>query len=343
MDRNRTGGSRLRVAMLAVAGVLLLPVIAAGIVLAIAIPMPGESRSGLLGPLTPAERTIAAGLERHVIELSATIGERNARRCYPELTDAAAYVEREISATGWDVTSQRFDTGRVEVRNVEASRQGGKSPGEVVVVGAHYDSAEGTPGADDNASGVAVLIELARLLAEDRPGRTIRLVAFANEEPPCYRTDEMGSVRYARACRARGDDVEAMISLESVGYYSDLPGTQYYPAPLSWFYPDTGDFVGFVGNVGSRSLVRTCVRSFREHASLPSEGVAAPAWIPGIGFSDHWSFWQEGYPAVMVTDTAFFRNSTYHRDGDLPDTLDYDRMARLVTGLAALVRDLSAR
>ena len=342
MATARPAGRRLRIALIALACALLLPVLAAVILLAVAIPMPGESRSAPLDPLTPAERETASRLERHVLELSREIGERNARRCFPELEDAAAYVDREISSAGWTTESQQFDSGRVEVENVVASRPGGKLPGEIVVVGAHYDSAEGTPGADDNASAVALLIELAHALSATTLDRTLRLVAFVNEEPPYFQTDTMGSLVYARSCRDAGDEVVAMISLECLGYYSDAPGSQHYPAPLSWFYPDTGDFVGFVGNVGSRALVRRSVASFREKGVLPSEGIAAPSWIPGIGYSDHWAFWEAGYPAVMVTDTAFFRNSTYHLDGDLPDTLDYERMARLVTGLAALVTDLAS-
>jgi Zn-dependent M28 family amino/carboxypeptidase len=218
---------------------------------------------------------------------------------------------------------------------------------EWIVIGAHYDHlGEGgnrsslSPddkgihnGADDNASGVAVLIELARLV---RSG--VRFVAFANEEAPYFLGPEMGSFVYARE---RGAKVRAMFSLEMLGYYSDVPGSQNYPAPLSMFYPDRGDFIAFVGDLGARSLVRRSIGSFRKHAKFPSEGLAAPSFIPGIAWSDHWSFRKHGYPAVMITDTAFYRYPHYHRASDTPDKLDYERMARVTLGLAEMLNEFA--
>jgi Zn-dependent M28 family amino/carboxypeptidase len=206
---------------------------------------------------------------------------------------------------------------------------------EIVVVGAHYDSVEGTRGANDNGSGVAALLAAARAFAQrsDRPARTLRFVAFANEEPPYFQGSGMGSLVYARACRARGDRVVAMVSLETIGFYTDMPDTQHYPPPLGIAYPSTGNFIGFVGNVASRALVRRAISAFRETTRFPSEGAALPEWMPGVGWSDHWSFWQAGYPAIMVTDTAPFRYPHYHDASDLPDKLSYDRMARVVDGI----------
>jgi len=208
---------------------------------------------------------------------------------------------------------------------------------EVIVVMAHLDhigteGGEINNGADDNASGVAVLIELSRMV----PG--LRFVAFANEEAPYFLGPEMGSYVYARD---RGAGVKAMISLEMLGYYRDAPGSQTYPAPLGLFYPDRADFIAFVGDLGALGLVRRSIGAFRRNAKFPSEGLAAPSIIPGVSWSDHWSFRKHGYPAVMVTDTAFYRYPHYHLPSDTPEKLDYERMARVTLGLAAMLKDLS--
>jgi Zn-dependent M28 family amino/carboxypeptidase len=223
---------------------------------------------------------------------------------------------------------------RVAAANIDTERSG--STDEILVIGAHYDSVSGCPGANDNASGVAALIELARIVRPDTGRRTIRFVAFANEEPPFFMTDAMGSVVYARACRARGERIVGMFSLETIGYYTSDRGSQQYPGPALFhrLYPDTGNFIGFVSNFASRRLMREAGREFRRRTTFPSEGVAAPAGVPGIGWSDHWSFWQQGYPAVMITDTAPYRYPHYHQVSDTPDKLNYDSYARVVMGLA---------
>jgi Zn-dependent M28 family amino/carboxypeptidase len=169
----------------------------------------------------------------------------------------------------------------------------------------------------------------------------VRFVAFVNEEPPFFTSGEMGSRVYARACRARNDDIVAMLSLETIGYYSDAPRSQAYPAPFGLLYPDTGNFVTFVANYRSRPLLHQVMSAFRANAQFPSEGAAAPEWIPGVGWSDHWSFWKEGYPGVMVTDTALFRYPHYHTSQDTPEKLDYPRMARVFSGLQQVMRALA--
>jgi Zn-dependent M28 family amino/carboxypeptidase len=209
-----------------------------------------------------------------------------------------------------------------------------------VVVGAHYDTVPGSPGADDNASGVAALIELAGLLG--RAGLPIRFVAFANEEEPYFMGPDMGSWVSARRSRDRGEPLRAMISLEMLGFYSDRPGSQRYPAPLGLFYPDRADYIAFVGDWGVFGLVRRCCLKFKSHTSFPAEWLAGPAFIPGVTRSDHWSFRNLGFPALMVTDTAYNRNPHYHRSSDTPDTLDYERMARVTLGLAGMLRELAA-
>jgi Zn-dependent M28 family amino/carboxypeptidase len=182
---------------------------------------------------------------------------------------------------------------------------------------------------------------LARALREIKPRRTVRLVAFVNEEPPYFQSESMGSLVYARRARERREKIVAMLSIETIGYYSDRPNSQQYPASLSHFYPDTGNFIGFVSDLGSLNLLRRVLGSFRKSTRFPSEGVAAPGGIPGIGWSDHWSFWQAGYPAIMITDTAPFRYPHYHASSDTPDKLDYDRMARVVEGIGNVVGELA--
>jgi Zn-dependent M28 family amino/carboxypeptidase len=305
------------------------------------VQMPGRSYQGSLDPLNSEERRIEDGLRRHVEALADDIGERNLWR-YSALDAAGRYIDRSLADLGYRVESQEFQAlGRV-VRNIEVEIRGTGSPPQTVVVGAHYDTVRGSPGANDNGSGVAALLELARLLHGQHPQRGIRLVAFVNEEAPFGYSELMGSLRYAQRARARAEDVVAMLSLETIGYYSDAPGSQRYPFPFSLFYPDRGDFVGFVANTASRSLVRRAIASFRRHARFPSEGVAAPEWMTGVGWSDHWSFWRQGYPALMVTDTAPFRYPHYHRASDTPDKLDYPRLARVVAGLAATIVDLAS-
>jgi Zn-dependent M28 family amino/carboxypeptidase len=166
-------------------------------------------------------------------------------------------------------------------------------------------------------------------------------VAFANEEPPYSFGPEMGSWAWAKRARERGEAIRAMFSLEMLGYYRDAPGSQRYPAPLGLFYPDRAHFVAFVGDLGARGLVRRSIEAFRKNAQFPSEGVAAPAFIPGVTWSDHWSFGRHGYPAIMVTDTAFYRYPHYHLPSDTPDKLDYERMARVTIGLAAMLNELA--
>jgi hypothetical protein len=300
--------------------------------------MPGVSHTGPLKPLSEDEQVIAANLRRHV----AGVASREHNFFNPsELAASALYIERALVASGYSVASQRFQVEKLEMRNIEVEVKGGARASEIVLVGAHYDSVVGAVGANDNGSGVAALLELARLFKDARPTRTLRFVAFVNEEPPFYHSDAMGSRQYARRSRERGETIAAMLSLETIGYYSDDPGSQHYPFPLGFFYPSTGNFVAFVSNLASRTLLHEALSGFRRHAGIPSEGVAAPALIPGVDWSDHWSFWQEGWPALMVTDTAVFRYPHYHSPEDTPDKVDYERLARVVTGLHGMIRELA--
>jgi len=321
--------------------VLFYPILLAVVVLGLlyCTRMPGQSFRGPFAA-SPEERALASELERDVTALAAEIGARNIEN-RDTLARAERYVTTRFKELGYTPSRLSYDVGIRSVANIEATIPGTSRASEIVVVGAHYDSAYDAPGADDNASGVAAMLALAKELHAARPERTVRFVAFANEEPPRFWTEQMGSLVYAKACRARNDDIVAMLSLETVGYFSDASGSQKYPPPMSFFYPDKGDFIGFVGNTSSRSLTRNVVEMFRKAVELPSEGAALPAFIAGVGWSDQWSFWQVGYPGVMVTDTAPFRNPHYHQLGDTPSTLDYPRVARLVRGLTAVVKGLA--
>jgi len=316
-----------------------LPVLLAGC-WACMISMPGDSWSGPLQPLSREEQAVAGGLRRDVEMLAGTIGNRNLFAS-SKLVQAADFIEARFKEAGLAPTREVFDTRMGKASNIEAEIRGDRQPGEIVIIGAHYDSVFSCPGANDNATGVAALLALASALAGHPGPRTLRFVAFANEEPPFWETEAMGSRVHARRCRERGEKIVAMISLETLGCYSDRDGSQRYPFPVGLFYPSRGNFAAFVGNLGSRSLVRRIVGSFRKHAPFPSEGAALPSWIPGVGWSDHSSFWSEGYPAVMVTDTAPFRYAHYHTAQDTPDKVDFDRCARVVVGLRKVVEELA--
>ena len=296
------------------------------------ISMPGKSWSAAVPPLSAEEQLIHDNLKRHVEMLAQQIGERNV--WHAEALDAAAlYIRHTLEDLGYEVRTQPFESGGLTVQNLEVELKGTTAPQEIIVLGAHYDSVAGTPGANDNASGVAALLEVARLLVGKSHARTLRLVAFANEEPPFFLTEAMGSQVYAARSRQHDEQIKAMLALETIGYYTDQPGSQHYPFPYGLFYPDTGNFIGFVGNLSSRRLVRQAIAAFRASTAFPTEGVAAPGWIMGVGWSDHWSFWQAGYPAIMITDTALFRYQHYHAETDTPEKLDYPSLARVTRGL----------
>jgi Zn-dependent M28 family amino/carboxypeptidase len=275
----------------------------------------------------------------HVRTLGGRIGERNVFR--PEGLDAAARYIREVwSAQGFDVREEAFEVRGQRCANLVVDVAGTDPGRELVVVGAHYDSVLGSPGANDNATGVAVLLELSGALRHASPARALRLVAFVNEEPPFFQSEQMGSRRHARQARLRGEPIVAMISLETLGAYSDVPGSQRYPFPLGAFYPWTGNFLGVVGNLSSRALVREIVTHFKAVTDFPVEAAATFAWIPGVDWSDHWAFWQAGYPAVMLTDTALYRYAEYHSAADRPAVVNAPEFARAAHGIIETVRRL---
>lgn len=257
------------------------------------------------------------------------------------LAEAAQYIHQRLEELAYPVVRQEYVAVGQQVANLVAQQPGSSRPDQIVVVGAHYDTVIGCPGADDNATGVAALLALAECLRQHQPTRTLRWVAFVNEEPPFFQTDTMGSLVYARQCRNQGEHIVAMLSLESLGYYSQESGSQHYPMPFGWMAPNRGNFIAFISNERSELLVRHVTAVFEQAESFPCGGAALPEMVPGVSFSDHWAFWQQGYPAVMVTDTAMYRNPFYHTPEDTLEKIDWARLAWLVRGLAAVVEKLT--
>ncbi len=294
----------------------------------------------------------ATRLAAHVKHLSVDLYPRSSDRL-DNTERAAKYVFDEFEAAGAKVSIQDVMVRGVTYQNIIA--RFGPQDGALIVVGAHYDShgdaAAGalypsgftpdthTPGADDNASGVAGLIELAHLLGQRPPSRAVELVAYALEEPPHFRTGDMGSVWHARSLATSKRDVVLMLSLEMIGFFSDAPGSQHFPVPgMQHLYPDRGNFIALVGELGDIANMRRAKALMSGGSDLPVYSINAPATLQGIDFSDHRSYWGEGYPALMVTDTAFFRNAHYHRASDSHEKLDYRRMAQVVQSVFALVQ-----
>lgn len=285
---------------------------------------------------------LSAKLAEHVDVLARVIGDRNLSTRYTALESAARYIESTFTQVGYQPSAQVYSVAGKDVRNIEVESRGTSMPGEIIVIGAHYDSVPGCPAANDNGSGVAGALELARYFRHLPMARTLRFVAFVNEEPPYFHTEQMGSLVYARRCRKSRENIVGMISLETIGYYTDQPGSQEYPALLRPFFPSVGNFVALVGDRSSRRFVKQVRKLFQKHSNFPIQSAAAPGFIAGVGWSDHWSFSKAGYPALMVTDTAPFRYRWYHTPQDTPEKLDYEKMAQVVAGISSVVNDLAS-
>ena len=338
VPRRHVGWSRrVPVRLLTIVSVLIL-FVAGGVWLMTT--MPGESFQGPLPELTAGQQSLAAQLERDVRHLSEIIGPRHVGK--PDHLDAAArFIQERLIQLGYKASEQTYQVNGVTCRNFAVEIAGAADANAIVLIGAHYDTVPESPGADDNATAVAVLLAMAEQLKTSTPARTIRLVWFVNEEPPHFQTPQMGSYVHAKACRDREDQIVAMLALDGLGYYSDEPGSQHYPPPFDMLYPDRGNFIAFVTRVKDRTLLHQCIGAFRKRATVPSEGGAVPDILPGTAWSDHWSFWQFDYPALMVTDTLPFRNPNYHTPEDTADRLDYERLTLVADGLSAVVRDLA--
>jgi Zn-dependent M28 family amino/carboxypeptidase len=320
---------------------ILLTIIASLLIFAwsLMIWMPGVSYQGKLPPLTAAETELQTRLKRDIDILSTQIGRRNSSN-YQNLVKAQAFLTQELEQAGYTVKQQNYQIDNKTYTNLAVEIPGSSRANEVLVIGAHYDSAFTSPGANDNATGTVAVLALAREFAGTKPLRTLRFVEFTNEEPPLFWTDNMGSLVYAKETKSHPEQkIVGMFSLETLGYYSTQPNTQKYPIPLNLLYPSTGNFLGFVGNINSRELLRNTLRSFRAQTQFPSEGAALPSSLPGVGWSDQWSFWQQGYQALMVTDTATFRYPHYHTLDDTPNKIDFERLSRVTIGISKVIRD----
>lgn len=280
-----------------------------------------------------------ARLRSHIMRLAIEIGPRNLFH-YEALSATAAYIRKTFEELGYHPDLQEYDARRKTFVNISAGHAGQSRPGEIIVVGAHYDSHKESPGANDNGSAVAALLELARHFADQQLPRTVRFVAFTNEEKPFTRTRLMGSRVYAKACRQRGDDIVGMVALETIGYCSDQPGSQRLSLG-GLLLPPTGNFLALVGNRRSRVLLKKAAGILEREALLRVRAVTLPTFLPGPWSSDHWSFAKEGFPAIMATDTAPLRYRHYHKADDTPDKLTFEWLSTVTQGLKATVRGLA--
>jgi Iap family predicted aminopeptidase len=304
------------------------------------ISMPGKSYSGQLPPLTPSQEQVSQQLNRYIKIIADDIGEHN-YIFYNQLIQVENFLNERLSQAGYAVKTQEYSVDGKVFRNLEIEIRGTEKPDEIVIVGAHYDSVVGSPGANDNGTGAVAILALAEKFATLKPKRTLRFVEFVNEEPPFFWSENMGSWVYAQRCKERQENIVAMLSLETMGFYSQASNSQQYPVNiLKLIYPNQGNFISFIGNISSRSLIHQAIGKFRNSAQFPSQGVSLPNFIPGVGWSDHWSFWQAGYPALMVTDTAPFRYPYYHTQQDTPEQIDYYGLTLVISGLESVIQDL---
>lgn len=300
------------------------------------------------------DASLATRLHTHVAAIASS--EHNTATPQ-QLEQAAGYIENVLGSEGYKVRRQAYRAGGQTVRNIEVSVSNvaaGAKPERIFIIGAHYDSARGAPGANDNGSGTAAVLELARLLKDLRPSRgtEVKFVFFVNEEPPFFMGEDMGSMQHARKLHEAGQNVEGALILETVGYYSQARHSQKLPPGLDGRYPDTGrpdagcpdagNFIAFVGTLESSKLVQEALSAFQRASDFPAHGLAAPAYVQGVTLSDHSSYKRFGYPAIMITDTAFMRYPYYHTAEDTPDKLDYPSVARVVSGLARTITALAA-
>lgn len=281
-------------------------------------------------------------LTKHVHTLAGDIGERNIFHPHA-LAAAADYIQQEWQQQGYEVEAQSYQVKGIDCANLEITRSGSNSDEPLILIGAHYDSVQGSPGANDNGSGVAALLELSRLFASITPKITVRFVAFVNEEPPFFFWQNMGSMIYADRARQRAEQIRFMVSLETIGYYPGSPGSQNYPPLFKWFYPNRGDFIAFVANLRSRKIMRQAARTFQQCSDFPLQHLATFSWIPGVAWSDQLAFWRRGYRAFMVTDTAFYRYPYYHSAQDTPDKIHYIPLAKVTEDLFCTFAQLAQK
>jgi hypothetical protein len=300
---------------------------------------PIQPSRGPLPALDETDRAISMRLETHVRGVASVPHNLD----YPEALEASArYIETTLSALGLAPILQRYRVGAHEVRNIEVVFEATSPAPQTYVIGAHYDAPDDSPGANDNGTGVAALLELAGALRGAAFAHKLRLVFFVNEEQPYGKTPAMGSFRHAEMLSQAAEPVAGMFALETLGHFTDRPHSQRFPFPLGYVFPHTGNFIAFVGMPRARALIQRVVPMFRATSPFPAIGGVAPAALEGIDLSDHWAYDHFGYPACMITDTAPYRNPFYHSPADTPDTVDYANLARITRGLDAMIRRLAA-
>ena len=289
--------------------------------------------------LTEGQMMTTQRLKNTVTHLSDKIGNRNYVN-YQNLQEAAQYIIGTFEGLGYEIEIMEYAIDKIIYQNIIARSPKKPKNQESIIVCAHYDTCF-NPGADDNASSVAAMLELARLLRNEKLKTPIEFIAFVNEEPPFFMTKDMGSFVYADRMKKQQKKIKAVINLEMVGYYSDEKHSKRYLPFMGFFYPNRGNFIALVGNFKSRHIMSNVKKAFKENSEFPIESVIAPSRMPAINWGDHWSFWMHQYPAIMVTDTAFLRNPNYHQPTDLPETLDYEKMTAVVFGLESAIIALS--
>ncbi len=307
--------------------------------------MPGERFDGPLPDEVCEEHGDFVGcIESTLHHLCDELGPRHVHnaKAYTALDAARIWFVAELEDAGYaNVDQQTYVVGDREVANLAVELPGTEHPEEIIVVGAHYDTIPDCVGANDNGSGLATTLALAKYFADKPQARTLRFVFFVNEEVPFFHTERMGSYVYAQRCADDGDQIVAMLCPETLGYYSDEPGSQSYPGHLNVAFGDVGNFLAAIGDSMSSEVVRQFVEAFRAGVQFPCEGAVLPRYVEGVGWSDHWSFWQFDFPAIMLTDTAPFRYPHYHTPEDTPDKVDVDKLARAIHGIRCAVEALA--
>jgi hypothetical protein len=272
--------------------------------------------------------------------LSETIGPRNFIY-YDQLNLCREWIKNKWQTQGFEVTEQTFEMDGREYANLEVEVQGIKSPEEIIILSNQYDTLPDSPGANNNAGGVAVIFQLTKLLKDFVSDKTLRFVAFTNEEDPIFGTEQMGSYYYAQRSAEKNENIIIMLSLDAIGYYTNEPGSQRLPWPFSIFYPDNGNFLAFIGDFSSREYMEAVTKGFKKGSSFPIEAGVVPQWIEGASWSDHQSFWIFGYPAIMVTDTGGFRSPYHTTTADTMDKMDFEALARIVLGMYGVILEIA--
>lgn len=288
------------------------------------------------------DTSLILNLKKHIFNLSNNIGERNIDK-YENLKATVDYIENNLSLNKkYKIWKQEFKCYEKKFYNIEAEIKGIKYPYKIIIIGSHYDTVKGSPGANDNASGISVMLELAKLLCNYELNYTIRFVAFTNEEPPFIRTKDKGSNYYAKNSKNKDDDIIGMISLETIGYYSDNEKSQKYTFILpESYYPSKGNFIALVGNLKSNTFLDNFKKKFNNFSSITVKEYSGPEWLPGVNSSDHRSFWKYDYPAIMITDTAFLRYPYYHTENDTIDKINFDKLTSLTIALFETIKSLT--